>query len=296
MPVRLLTQAERDRFTGFPSEVSRHDLRASFGLTPRDRAWVRRRRSDTNRLGLAVQLGCVRLLGFVPDFATIPGDVVEFVATQLDAPPSLAGYGERDQTRSDHLNDVLEHLGYRQPGELELKRLREWLVDRALEHHRPLVLFEQACGWLTAERLVRPGVTVLERMIAAAMTAAAGETASRLDPMLSTVTRQRLDSLLTTESDLGISRLVWLRRGVSSITPAGVLEGITKIQYLRRLGVDRWDLTALNPNRVKYLARQGRTATPQHLARAGGERRYPTLAAFCAQALADLTDETLDGY
>lgn len=36
MPVRLLTQVECDRLAGFPTEVSRADLRASFGLTLAD--------------------------------------------------------------------------------------------------------------------------------------------------------------------------------------------------------------------------------------------------------------------
>lgn len=40
MPVRLLTDAERGRLSGFPSEVSAEDLHAFFTLTGRDRTAV----------------------------------------------------------------------------------------------------------------------------------------------------------------------------------------------------------------------------------------------------------------
>ena len=54
------------------------------------------------------------------------------------------------------------------PGSLRFKSLGDWLVERALEHDRPIVLFRLMCDHLKAERIVRPGVTVLERLVATA--------------------------------------------------------------------------------------------------------------------------------
>ena len=80
MPLGQLTSVERERLAGSPLEVSRGNLREFFGLRHGDFLFLRRRRGDVNRLGLAVQLGCVRFLGFVPDLERIPGRVVGFVA------------------------------------------------------------------------------------------------------------------------------------------------------------------------------------------------------------------------
>ena len=58
MPVSQLSPAQRDRLPGFGfAEEPLADLRASFGLTPIDRALVFVRRGAMNRLGVAVQSG-----------------------------------------------------------------------------------------------------------------------------------------------------------------------------------------------------------------------------------------------
>ena len=59
-------------------------------------------------------------------------------------------------------------------------------------------------------------------------------------------------------------------------------------------GVDRWDLSSLTPNRLKFLAQVARRSTNQALQRMPEQRRYPILVAFLYQTLIDLTDEALD--
>jgi hypothetical protein len=63
---------------------------------------------------------------------------------------------------------------------------------------------------------------------------------------------------------------------------------------LQSWSVDAWELSALNPNRQKFLARLGRKYTVQALRRMGPERRYPILLSFLKQTLIDLTDESID--
>jgi hypothetical protein len=88
------------------------------------------------------QIGALRCLGFVPDnLATAP-----LVADQLGVEAAaLAAYSDRDQTRSEHDTTVEQHLGFRRADHGDLKALGDWLVERALEHDRPLVLFLLAC-------------------------------------------------------------------------------------------------------------------------------------------------------
>ncbi|HMB02780.1 MAG TPA: DUF4158 domain-containing protein, partial [Isosphaeraceae bacterium] len=147
MPGQLFTDAERRRLGGFPDRVSHEDLVTFYTLTGSDRAAVNRCADDAGRLGFALQLGTLRYLGFCPDdLGSAPGEVVRFLADQLKVPPeSLAAYGRRAQTRTDHFLAVLDHLGYRKPGPEEREQLARWLLDRALEHDRPLVLWQQAC-------------------------------------------------------------------------------------------------------------------------------------------------------
>jgi TnpA family transposase len=170
MPGNFLTDTERERLRRFPSEVTPQDLGAYFTLSDRDRAQVQRQRDGPNRLGFAMQLCTLRYLGFVPGpLRSVPSSVIAHLARQLGTDPeSLAAYGDRPHTRTDHFQQVLAYLGFHKARAAELRDLRAWLVARALEHDRPALLLQLACEKLRTDKVVRPGPTSLERLVVAA--------------------------------------------------------------------------------------------------------------------------------
>jgi TnpA family transposase len=103
-------EADRRRLERFPDRIAVEDLRACFALSDRDRVLVFDQRGPENRLGLAVSLCALRFLGFVPDdIASIPDEALGFVSRQVDAEAhELLAYGVRAQTRSDHLQLILD--------------------------------------------------------------------------------------------------------------------------------------------------------------------------------------------
>ncbi len=112
----------------------------------------------------------VRFLGFVPeDIASIPDEALVFVCGQVDAAPhELLAYGARSQTRSDHLQLVLNLLGWRRAEEADRGRLADWLIERAVEHDAPATLMGLVSEHLRARSVLRPPVETLTRMIATA--------------------------------------------------------------------------------------------------------------------------------
>lgn len=115
MPTDFLTDAERERLNTYPEEISSGDLGRFFTLTPHDLEIVVQQRGDHNRLGFALQLCTLHYLGFIPNnLLDPPPAVVRLLAHQLGVSgEALQAYGEREQTRSDHLTQILPHLGYR---------------------------------------------------------------------------------------------------------------------------------------------------------------------------------------
>jgi hypothetical protein len=73
-------------------------------------------------------------LGFVPDdVAAAPPAAVAQLAERLRVPADALGrYGEREQTRTEHLWAAARYLGWRPAKALELKELEEFLLDRLL--------------------------------------------------------------------------------------------------------------------------------------------------------------------
>lgn len=56
MPVRFLSDAQRDQLSGFPTEIDCAVLDRFFTLSDEDLAEASRRRGDQSRLGWALQL------------------------------------------------------------------------------------------------------------------------------------------------------------------------------------------------------------------------------------------------
>ena len=296
MPVQFLTDAERARLNAFPAEITPDDLITYFTLSPADRAQLHTLRGDQNRLGFVLQLGTLRYLGFCPDdLTTAPATVVAYLAEQLGvAPAALADYGTRAQTRTDHLQRVQRYLGFRDADLFDLAALADWVLQRALEHDKPSLLLQLAIEKLYADRIVRPGVTRLERMVATARSQAQQETFRRLEPLLTDERRALLDGLLQPDPATGHAPLITLRLEATSYTPRAILATLEKLTLLQHHGVAAWDLAGLSPNRLKLLAHLGRKSPVQVLQRTPDERRYPILLAFLQQALETMTDEAVE--
>ena len=115
MPGSFLNDTERERLRGFPTEIPSEDLIGYFTLSESDQILVRGQRRDHNRLGFALQVCALRYLGFVPTkLHSAPPAAIGHLAKQLGvAPRCLVKYGERSQTRTGHLQEVLAHLGFR---------------------------------------------------------------------------------------------------------------------------------------------------------------------------------------
>lgn len=294
MPSGFLTTAEKDRLESFPAEISELDLTAFFTLTLMDAAIIERRGGDDYRLGFALLLCSIRYTGFVVEnFEQFPKEVISYVAEQLHVAATLPNY-QRTRTKQTHIQEVLSYLSFRRAGEDDLRQLQSWLVQRALEHDKPSFLLGLTLEKMRREQILRPGLSVLERVILKAREEANIETFRLLSTVLTEDVKTRLDKLSSIEKGKKNSFLVWLRQSATSFSADAVLENLAKIEFLRGLGVETWDLSLINPNRLKFLTQIVRKSNAQTLERKSETRRYPMLAAFAAQTLTDVMDETID--
>lgn len=213
MATRVFSDEELARLRSFP-EITDAELIRFFTLTPADVQFIDpgRGRSSPNRLGLAVQLGTLPWLGFVPDDVTAaPPAVVARLSQQLGIPVGeLRHYGGRSHTRTDHLASVAKYWGWKSAKDIEYKELDEFLLARAMEHDSPRLLFTLACEHLKSSRVIRPGPVILLEHVAAAPAEADRETYQRFAPLLTPARCTEMDGMLHYDAAVRGTRLKWV--------------------------------------------------------------------------------------
>jgi hypothetical protein len=168
MPVGFLNKTQQAQLSSFPNTINYNDLITYFTLTDQDRQAVPLRSSAKNRLGFAIQLCALRFMGFfIKDMTGVPAVIIEFLKQQLNLNevPDLGAYGQRPQTRTDHINTIEKHLGFRSADPVYEKRLQAWLVSRALEHDRPILLFQFTAEKMKQDKRTRFGLWKMEKLI-----------------------------------------------------------------------------------------------------------------------------------
>lgn len=295
MPSRFLTNAERVRLEGFPAEISEVDKTAFFTLTDNDLALINRRTGEQNRLGFSILLCTLRFLGFIPDnFENISAAVIQYLTEQLQINHTGIPAYQRIRTRQTQINEIFAYTNFRRIDKTDLESLEKWLIKRALEHDRPSFLLGLAIEKLFVEKIYRPGLTVLERLVLKAREEAVNETYGLLLPILDDETKAGLDRLIEIEEGKRRSNLVWLRQPAVSFAADAILQNVKKIEFLRAMKADTWRLPELSPNRLKLLSGIARKSRIQALIEMPEKKRYPILLAFARQALTDIIDETIE--
>ena len=102
----ILTAAERSALLAFPIEKS--ELIRLYTFSEQDLSVIKQRRGDANRLGFAVLLCALRYPGQALSAGERPpSSFLTMVARQLGIDETIWDqYGEREETRREHLSEV----------------------------------------------------------------------------------------------------------------------------------------------------------------------------------------------
>ena len=257
MPRReLLAPTERVQLFAFPSDEGEMIRLAT--LARGDLTYIRQHRGDHNRLGLAIQMVYLRHPSRVlpPSEAPYP-PLLGIVAAQLKVTPAAwSQYAKRDETRREHLQELLERFELRQFDRSYYRELIDWLMPLALQTTQGMVLAHAIANELRARRILLPTVALIEKMCAIALTRAERETFRRLTSGLTDKHRAVLDAVLLVRPGGSSSTLSWFRQ------PPGALSANAVLAHLAATG---------GGARCR-LTRPGRSPEPAAAARA---RRRP---------------------
>jgi Domain of unknown function (DUF4158)/Tn3 transposase DDE domain len=287
---RALTKAQLESLLALP--VTEADLVRYWTLGDDDLAIVGRRRRSHNQLGFALQLCALRYPGrLLRPGEIIPQPALRFVADQLGtAPEALITYAARFQTRYEQLGVLRTAFGF---ADLTARRrqLLEWLLPVSLATTNPLTVATTLLDELRRRRIIVPGPSIVERLVAATLATAERHVANQLTAGLTLAQSEALEELLAPKPDTAMSMLAWARLPPGAPGHTALKRVAEQLACLRALGLDPTRADGVHAGRLRKLAREGARFTAQHLRVLSSLRRRATLVATVLDTTVRLTDD-----
>ncbi|MEU3991737.1 Tn3 family transposase [Streptomyces platensis] len=297
MPVDFLSDDQVSRFGRFAAAPSPGELEQFFRLDAQALSLARAKRAPANRLGWAVQWGCVRMLGVFPteDLSVVPAAVVRFVAEQLDVgPEEFAGYGARRQNRYEHAWEIRDAYGYREfpAAEDEVRAFLAARVWASLEG--PRALFDRAVVWLVDNWVLLPGITTLTRLVAEVRASENTALYRTLDEAVPEELRQTMCDLLKVPDGRRVSELERLRTPPMRVSGTAMTAALQRAKEVQGLGAHLVATSVVPAARMSGLARYGMGSKAPTLRDLEETRKTATLLATVQHLETATVDDALD--
>jgi len=264
MPRRsLITVSEQTSLMALPE--NQDDPIRYYTFTESDLALIRQRRGDSNRLGFTVQLCLLRYPGYaLTGDMVLPDQLNQWVARQVSAESvSWAKYGLRDETRREHVQEMVAYLGLSAFGLPHYRLLVHELADLAMQTDKGMVLAGQAFEMLRKHHVIQPALTVVERACAETLTYAVRRIYRALTESLTEQYKRSLDNLLKIKPKSNINWLVWLRQSPLKANSRDMLKYIECLKTFQSLALPDGIGRDVHQNRLLKLAREGGQMTLQ---------------------------------
>jgi Domain of unknown function (DUF4158) len=268
-------------------------------FTPADQAQIATCRGAHNRLGFAYQLGFLQLTGRFPTQQPLEilGDLLAFVAQELALEATaIQDYAQRQATVSAHQELIRLHLGFHMFDPPAQEALSRFLREEATRLEHLPALLAQAEAFLRDRRILLPALSTLRRLAGEQREQARAQIYTRMMACLPSDLPARLDALLHVEAEARLSPLQALKAPPGMPSPRALSQLTAKLDQIQALGVLPLDLSWLNQNLQKALARQVVQASAHRLRLLPAPQRYTGLVCFLRQTYHETLDQVVDMY
>lgn len=297
MPVDFLTNEQREKYGQFTSEPTPEQLAKYFLLDDKDKMIIYRCREEHNQLGLALQLTTVRFLNtFLSNPIDLPENTINYVAKQLNINAKSVNYYTARRSIWNHVQEIKRMYEYHdfteQPHHFRLIR---WLYNHVwLTSERPSVLFDLAIAKCIEQKILLPGVTVLERLISQIYELATSRLWHKLSALPDITQQKTLEKLIIADTKNYKTGLEILRQPITHESPTGFLKAIERFRTIYSIGAYKWDISHIPIGKIRVLSRYASTAKAQTIERMPYERRVATLVSFAIIYTISSQDDVID--
>jgi hypothetical protein len=282
-----------------PARLSEFDVERYFALSDSDVAAINERFRRDRRAGAAVQLVFLRASGHTLDHVgTLPRQLLRYVGERLGLPtPSIASLRtlyQRYKTQYEHQVWACEYLGLTSMGADQWSGLEAWMRQDAAESLALDELVQHAHHWLYERRLLIPAERTLRDLGRAIWAEAERGLLATIQATVSNAQLVRADAVLSTQHGTsGMTVLEWLKTPPARHSPSTITETLSKVRFLKSLGVHTWVLDAVPIEKQRAYAQRIQARRPAKVRELKASTRTIELIFFLHVTLLELTDALL---
>jgi hypothetical protein len=284
----------------FPSELSCFEIEQFFTLSQKEYNAVRSRRRPLNRLGVALQIGYLRMTGrTLNSVRVLPKAVLQHIGSQLniDVPTlaSIRALYKRKRTLYDHQNYAAEILGFKTTTDRVLRGLTTYLKAEAQSVFRKPQLVLTARRWLYERGYIIPGYKRIDTIVRNSISHAEKQLLQKISQ---TVKQNQLSDWihqLAEESPEDSSSTVfeWLQNPPRSRKKNQLTHSLNKLKYLLDSGADDPCFEGLSIDTIQMYGKRLTKYKRSRIEHITEPRRSLQVACFFRYALLHTTDQLL---
>jgi TnpA family transposase len=247
----------RTGFENIPRDLSKAELLRYFTYSSDDRHEIFQCRGNSNKAGFALLLGGMRLTGRFPaNFELISLTLLAHICAQLGIEGMLfLDYPQRQPTRYEHIERLKQYLGLRGFIADDQARVTDFVREQVRAGAPPDDILESTEEYLRAQQIVLPGVTVLDKLVTAAVIKAEEELHKLLGERLTPDHQKRILGLLVIPEGEKITPFQQLLQAAVRPSPDALSRELDHLEQVRALIPEALDLSDLPPSLIERWAR-----------------------------------------
>lgn len=267
-----------------------------ISFTKEDIFQINQCRRSHNKLGFAYQMAFVRFLGRFPNQVQfeIIDELLDLVSDMLSLDPEkISIYSHRRETVTKHQEQIRIYLKLKKFNNKEIEKLEKYIYTESLRIERKTALLAKAEEFLRNRNILLPAISTLDRII------------SNQRKQARIYIFKKIRNLLNPEIIENINKLLIVEEGEQSIyqeikappgfpSPKEFLALIKKLKYIKSTGILQIDISWINNNFQKSLARRARNSSAYRIRELHPLHRYTVMLCFLWQSYQDTIDHAID--
>lgn len=274
-----------------PQDFSDEEMARDWTLSEPDQNEIAKYRKES-RLFVAIQICAIRLYGrLLGELHDLSPRIINYLNIQLQLPPTLSVQApERKATYLEQRRRIMTYLGFRKFDDESQKQLEAWLHNHARQGELPADLNHRAEGFLISEKIILPGSTTIERLVASVCSSVHDKTFEAVYSKLSPNLKNSIDQLLSIPKGEQRSYFQKLKEYPPSAKISSLRKYLEHYRTLMSTGIGEIEGVLADPKFVDFLFRTAKTYSSKHVKRFNEHKRYAMMVCFLVESRKVLLD------